>query len=429
MNINLTYNLEYNMDTEIKPRFPLLKKYGWIAAVGLLLTGAIIWAVIAASTTSYRVSRHSITTGTVTEGEFDDYIHLTGKIETGVIVQVSALETGIVEMKYVEEGAMVKEGDVILTLRNPLLRQQILDSESQLAEKQNMLRDTELAMEKERLQVRRDILSARTEVNRKRRAAEQQKTLLDERLTSREEWLRAEEDYKLAAESLRLLEDRLHQDSLYRSVQMAMMRESLHNMQENFELVRQRADNLNVRATHSGQLGSLTAEIGQNIATGQQVGQINILDNYKLSVSIDEYYIDRVEPGLQGRVNRQGKEFDVMVSKVYPEVTGGKFRADLIISGKEPENLRVGQTYPVDLLLGQPSTSLMIEKGTFFQSSGGKYVYVLSADGKTATKREVKLGRRNPRYYEILEGLEPGETVITSGYSEYGDADRVTLTD
>lgn len=415
------------MDTEIKHKYPLLRKYGWIVAVGLLLIIGIVWAVITSGTTSYKTDYNSLTTDVVTEGEFNDYIHLSGKVETGVIVQVSALETGVVEQKLVEEGAMVKEGDVILTLRNPLLRQQILDSESQLAEKQNMLRDTEIAMEKDRLQVRRDILSARTELNRKRRAADQQKTLLEEKLTSREEYLKAQEDYELAAENLKLLEDRLHQDSLYRSVQVAMMQESLHNMQENFALVRQRADNLNVRATHNGQLGSLNAEIGQNISTGQQVGQINILDNYKLSVNIDEHYIDRVSPGLQGKVSRQGKEFDVTVRKVYPEVTNGQFRADLEIVGTMPDNLRVGQTYPIDLLLGQPIKALMIAKGTFFQSSGGNYVYVMAPDGKSATKREIKIGRRNPRYYEILEGLEPGETVITSSYSTFGEADRIDI--
>ena len=416
------------MDIEIKPRFPKLKRYGWIAATGLLLAAGIAWAVIAANTNSYNADFRSIATAEVREGEFDDYIHLSGRVETGMVVQVSALETGIVEQKYVEEGAMVKEGDIILTLRNPLLRQQILDSESQLAEKQNMLRDTELAMEKERLQLRRDILTARTELNRKRRAAEQQKTLLDERLTSREEWLKAEEDYQLAAASLKLLDDRLQQDSLYRSVQMAMMRESLHNMQENFALVRQRADNLNVRASHSGQLGNLNVEIGQNVASGAQVGQINILDNYKLTVNIDEHYIDRVEPGLSGRVSRQGKEFDVVVRTVYPEVNESQFRADLEITGTMPENLRVGQTYPVNLMLGQPEKALLLEKGTFFAGSGGKYVYVMSPDGKSALKREVKIGRRNPKYYEILEGLNPGETVIISPYTNFGDADRINIT-
>lgn len=416
------------MDTEIKRRFPRLRKYGPWVAVAVLVTGAVIWAVAASRSSSYKADYRTLSTQKVVEGEFSDYIYLSGRVETGMTVQVAALETGIVEQKLVEEGAMVKEGDVILVLRNPLLRQQILDSESQLAEKQNMLRDTELSMESNRLQVRRDILTARTELNRKRRAAEQQKTLLDERLTSREEYLKAQEDYELAKENLHLLEERLRQDSAYRGVQLSMMRESLANMQENFALVRQRADNLNVRASHSGQLGNLSVEIGQNVAAGQQVGQINILDNYKLTVYIDEHYIDRVSPGLTGRVNRQGKEFDVITRKVYPEVTNGKFRADLDIQGTLPDNLRVGQTYPIDLLLGQPVKTLMIPKGTFFNSSGGKYVYVLSPDGKTAAKREVKLGRRNPKYYEVLEGLEEGETVITSSYDDFGDADRLEIT-
>ena len=182
----------------------------------------------------------------MTAGEFNDFIRLTGKVETGTVVQVSALETGIVEKKWVEEGEMVHAGDIILTLHNPHLRQQILDSESQLAEKQNMLRDTEIAMEKERLQVKQDMLAARVELNRKKRLAEQQRTLYDENLTSREEYLKAREDYELARENFDLLQNRLRQDSLYRGVQLAMMRESLHNMQENFALVRSRADNLNI---------------------------------------------------------------------------------------------------------------------------------------------------------------------------------------
>lgn len=417
------------MDIEIKQRYPRLRRYGWIAAIAVAVAGGIVWAVKASQTTSYRAKRNSITTATVVEGEFNDFIRLSGRVETGIIVQVSALETGVVEKKWVEEGAMVREGDIILTLRNPLLRQQILDSESQLAEKQNMLRDTEIAMEKDRLQVRRDLLSARTELNRMRRAAEQQQALYEEKLTSREEYLQAQEDFRLAAENLQLLEERLRQDSLYRSVQVAMMRESLHNMQENFALVRQRADNLNIRATHSGQLGSFTAELGQNIVSGQQIGQINILDNFKLAVNIDEHYIDRIVPDLRGKVEHRGKSFEVYIRKVYPEVAAGQFRADFAIDGELPEKLRVGQTYPIDLQLGRPARSLIVERGTFYQSSGGKYVYVLSPDGKTACRRQVEIGRRNPQYYEIIDGLSAGETIITSSYTNFGDADRIVITD
>ncbi len=415
------------MDTEIKRKYPKLRKYAWMAAASAILIAAIVWAIVSSGKTTYHADKNGILIGEVRSGNFDDFVRLTGRVETGTIVQVSALESGIVEKKWVEEGAFVNEGDLILTLNNPNLRQQILDSESQLAEKQNMLRDTELAMEKERLQIRQDILSAKTTLNQKRRLCDQQSELYKERLTSREEYLKAKEDYELARENLKLLENRQRQDSIYREVQIAMMRESLHNMQENFMLVRQRADNLNIRASHSGQLGSLNAELGQNIPAGQQVGQINILDNYKLTVSIDEHYIDRVAPGLTAKASKNGKDFDLLLKKVYPEVANGRFKADLVIDGELPANIRVGQSFPVDLKLGESTEALLVPRGSFFQNTGGKWVYVLDADGKTARKRDIKTGRQNPKYYEILEGLDPGEKIIISSYSSYGDVDKINF--
>lgn len=415
------------MDKEIKPKYGLIKKYGLIGGAAIIIAAGGIFAVSKAGSSTYKVDANSVSTAEVTRGMFNDFIRLNGHVETGVIVQVSALETGVVEHKWVEEGAMVHEGDIILTLHNPNLRQQILDSESQLAEKQNMLRDTEIAMEKERLQVKQDLLSTRTDYNRKLRIQQQQETLYKENLCSREEYLQAKEDCELARESLALLQNRLQQDSLYRQVQIGMMRESLHNMQENFNLVRQRADNLNIRASHSGQLGNLTAELGQNIATGQQVGQINILDNYKIVVKIDEHYIDRVGTGLKGKVERNGTKYDVSLSKLYPEVTDGAFKADLKIEGDLPENIRVGQTYYINLQLGESTEAVLVPRGAFFQSSGGQKAFVLSEDGKTATLRDIKIGRQNPQYYEVLEGLQPGERIITSSYKEFGNANKITL--
>lgn len=417
------------MDTEIKIKNPRLKKYGWWVLIGIIIISLAVWGVIRSGHKTYRTDSTGLLVGEVTEGTFNDFIRINGKVETGVIVQISALETGIVEKKWVEEGAMLQPGDIILTLHNPNLQQQILDSESQLAEKQNMLRDTELAMEKDRLQVRQDLLTSKMQLNQKRRLFEQQKTLYEENLISKEEYLKASEDYQLAKENQKLLEDRLRQDSLYRTVQIAQMQESLNNMQQNFAIVRQRADNLNIRASHAGQLGNLTAELGQNIVAGQQIGQINILDNYKIVVNIDEHYIDRVSAGLEGKSQRQNMQFDVIIKKVYPEVTTGQFRADLMIEGKLPENIRVGQSVPIDLLLGEPSQAIMLPRGSYFQSTGGNWVYVLDDDGKTARRREIKIGKQNPQFYEVLEGLSPGEKVIISSYSNYGDADEIKISD
>lgn len=415
------------MDKEIKPKYGKIKKYGIIGAVVVLIVAAAIFAAGRVGESTYKVEADSITTAEVTQGMFNDFIRVNGHVETGVIVQVSALESGIVEHKWVEEGADVQPGDIIVTLQNPNLRQQILDSESQLAEKQNMLRDTEIAMEKERTQVKQDLLSARTDYVRKQRTMKQKDTLYKEKLISREEYLQAREDCELARQNLVLLQERQRQDSLYRQVQVSMMRESLHNMQENFNLVRQRGDNLNIRASHAGQLGTLSVELGQNVGAGQQIGQINILDNYKITVQIDEHYIDRVETGLRGKVERQGKQYDVTLFKVYPEVVNGMFRADLRIEGALPENIRVGQTYYINLQLGEPTEAVLVPRGAFFQSTGGHQAYVLSEDGKTATLRDIRIGRQNTQYYEVLEGLRPGERIITSSYKNFGNAGKIIL--
>jgi len=415
------------MDTEIKHKYPLLRKYMWRIAGGCLIAAALAWAFLSWGDRSYYADSSGLLIGDVTEGNFDDFVRLTGKVETGTVVQISALETGIVEKKWVDEGAMVNAGDIIVTLHNPMLRQQILDSESQLAEKQNMLRDTELAMESARLQIRQDILTARTDLSRMRRIYEQQKALYDERLTSRDEYLKAKEDYELANANLELLQTRMCQDSLYRSVQTAMMRESLHNMQENFALVRQRSDNLNVRASHSGQLGSLTVELGQSVSSGQQLGQLNILDNYKLTANIDEHYIDRVVPGLTGTTSKNGKGCVLTLVKVFPEVVNGQFKVDLIPDAGTDINMRVGQSYAIDLRLGESRQAVLVPKGSFFQNTGGRWVYVLDKEGKSAYRREIKIGRQNPRYYEVLEGLQPGERIIISSYTNYNEADKIVI--
>lgn len=415
------------MDREIKTKHPQLKRIAKITVPATTIVALIVWAFTSTGTPTYRTDGNALTISEVKEDDFNDYIRLSGQVEAGMVVQVSALETGIVEQKLVAEGSMVNKGDVILKLRNPNLQQQILDSEAQLAEKQNMLRDTEIAMEKERLSLRQDVLTTQTERNRMRRVYDQQLALYSEGLTSREEYLRAKEDYELSEQRLDLLRDRIRQDSLYRSVQVKMMRESLSNMMQNLTLVRQRADNLNIRTSHSGQLGNLNAEIGQNVSAGHTVGQINVLNDYKIIVRIDEHYIDRVTIGLDGKFERQNSQYTVHVSKVYPEVKNGQFRSDLVFDSARPDNIRVGQTYYINLQLGEPTRAILIPRGTFYQTTGGKWIYVLSTNGKEAVRRQIKIGRQNPQYYEVIEGLKPGERIITSSYESFGEAEKIII--
>lgn len=389
-----------------------------ILVVVLLLTGR---------RSVLRVDGSTILTGTARQGEFNDYIRVSGQVQPMTTVQLSPTEGGNVKRIVVEEGSHVNEGDVIVVLGNENLDMQILNSEAELAEKENILRNTMISMEQQKLSVRQEKLSLQIEVRRARRAYEQNKALYEEKLIAKEEYLKASEDYELAKDKLELVTDRERQDSLYRSVQIAQMHESLENMRLNMNMIRRRKENLSVKAPISGELGLLDVELGQSVAAGAKIGQINNLDSYKIEAQIDEHYIDRVAPGLEATFERQSEKYSSVIRKVYPEVRDGKFKADFRFEGQQPENIRTGQTYYLNLQLGQSAEAILIPRGSFYQNTGGKWVYVLNADGTKATKRSVRIGRQNPQYYEVLEGLAPGDKVIISSYDSLGDKDELLI--
>lgn len=374
-----------------------------------------------------RVDGSSILTGTAVKGQFNDYIRVSGQVQPMTTVQISPTEGGNVQRIVAEEGSHVNAGDVIVVLSNESLDMQILNSEAELAEKENILRNTMISMEQQKLSVRQDRLSLQIEVRRAKRAYEQNKALYNEKLIAKEDYLKAEEDYSLAKDKLELVENRERQDSLYRSTQIAQMHESLENMRVNMNMIRKRKENLSVKAPISGELGLLDVELGQSVAAGAKIGQINDLNSYKIEAQIDEHYIDRVAPGLDATFERQNDKFSAAIRKVYPEVRDGKFKADFKFVGTQPENIRTGQTYYLNLQLGQPTEAVIIPRGSFYQSTGGKWIYVLSPDGTKAVKRSVRIGRQNPQYYEVLEGLEPGENVIISSYESFGDKDELII--
>lgn len=389
-----------------------------ILVVVLLLTGR---------RSVLRVDGSTILTGTARQGEFNDYIRVSGQVQPMTTVQLSPTEGGNVKRIVVEEGSHVNEGDVIVVLGNENLDMQILNSEAELAEKENILRNTMISMEQQKLSVHQEKLSLQIEVRRARRAYEQNKALYEEKLIAKEEYLKASEDYELAKDKLELVSDRERQDSLYRSVQIAQMHESLENMRLNMNMIRRRKENLSVKAPISGELGLLDVELGQSVAAGAKIGQINNLDSYKIEAQIDEHYIDRVAPGLEATFERQSEKYSSVIRKVYPEVRDGKFKADFRFEGQQPENIRTGQTYYLNLQLGQSAEAILIPRGSFYQNTGGKWVYVLNADGTKATKRSVRIGRQNPQYYEVLEGLAPGDKVIISSYDSFGDKDELII--
>lgn len=408
------------------------KKTGWRVAftkkalpwwLGALLMVFVVYLIVRPNNKILRVDKETVTISNVVRGEFNDYIRISGRVQPMTTIQLSPQEGGIVEKILIEEGSPVKAGDAILILSNDNLDLQILNSEAELAEKENILRNTQIQMEQQKLDVRQNVLEYGTNVERLRRTYEQQKALYEDKLIAREEYLTAEEDYKLAKQKYDLIIERSTQDSLYRGTQIDRMEESLDNMQLNMSMIRRRKSNLVVKAPIDGELGLLDVVLGQNIASGTKIGQINSVGVYKVEAQIDEHYIDRVSAGLEATFERQGETYSTIIRKVYPEVRDGKFKADFKFDGEQPGGIRPGQTYYLNLQLGQPEETVIIPRGTFYQKTGGKWIYVVNKDGSKAVKREIRIGRQNPQYYEVLEGLEPGEKVITSGYDTYGDSD------
>ena len=408
------------------------KKTGWRVAFtkkalpwwrGALLLVFVIYLIARPNNKTLRVDMDTVTISSAVKGEFNDYIRISGRVQPMTTIQLSPQEGGIVEKILIEEGSPVKAGDPILILNNDNLDLQILNSEAELAEKENILRNTQIQMEQQKLDVRQNVLEYGMQVDRLRRAYEQQKALYEDKLIAKEEYLKAEEDYRLAKQKYDLMAERSKQDSLYRGTQIDRMEESLENMQLNMSMIRRRKSNLIVKAPIDGELGLLDVVLGQSIAAGTKIGQINSVGTYKVEAQIDEHYIDRVIAGLEATFERQGETYSTVIRKVYPEVRDGKFKADFKFDGEQPDNIRAGQTYYLNLQLGQPEEAVIIPRGTFYQKTGGKWIYVVNKEGTKAIKREIRIGRQNPQYYEVLEGLEPGERVITSGYDTYGDSD------
>ncbi len=409
------------MDIKLEKKKGIQKKHIPYIAGGALFLLLLGWIIFGDHSSTLKIDSRGISIGIAKQDLFNDFVRIDGIVQPITVVQLSSLEGGVVEEKVVEEGAQVKKGDVIIRLSNPQLDLSILQSEASLTEQTNILRNVQIQLQQQKLNNENEKLQLELDMTRTNRAFNQNKKLFEESLISKEEYLKAKEDYDLAVRKHQLISERIYQDSIYRSVQVDQMEDGLASMQENLRLVRQRKENLNVRSQINGELGLLDVVLGQNISAGQKIGQVNDLSDYKIESMIDEHYIDRVRTGLNATFERQGSSYGLIVRKVFPEVREGRFRTEFNFTGERPDNIRSGQTYYINLELGQPTEGIIIPKGTFFQSTGGSWIFVLDPDGKKAHRRSIRIGRQNPQYYEVLEGLEAGEKVIVSSYESYKD--------
>ena len=415
------------MDIQLEKKKGLRPKhYGYIA-LGILLLFVGWKLLFNTSVSTFRTEKDRLSIAQVSEGKFDDYITINGNVAPIATIYMDAYEGGRVSEKLIEEGTMVKKGDIILRLENMNLYEQILASESNLALKQNDLRSTKLTFDSRQVEGRRSLATASTDLQRLKRNFEQNEALYQDELISREVYLTSKENFELAQKQYDIVKLQTEQDDELRETSLSGLDSDLSRMQQTLSMVYERLDHLNVRAPADGQLGFLDAEIGQNIAQGQRIGQVNVLTDFKIEAEIDEHYIDRVKRDLSASLERNGKEFPLRLRKVYPEVRNGRFKVDLVFTDEKPETIRAGQSYNIKLQLGASSDALLLPKGGFFNSTGGQWIFVVNENGNEATRRNIRVGKQNSRYYEVLEGLESGEQVITSNYDSFGEAERIVL--
>lgn len=414
------------MDRAIDPR-PARRKRMIVlgCASSLVLIAFALWSS-SFTTSRVRVEAAKVTVSTVEKGLFREFIPVTGTVQPIQTIFLDALEGGTVKQRFVEDGHMVTAGDAIIELNNPQLHMDAINREAQLLDQQNNLRNTRLAMDQQTTRLRDELLNLDKDLKRLERDGRVDAQLMKDSLLATNTFLNNQEQLVYMREKRKLLAANVRSDSVFRQSQLGSITSNLDLIQQNLRFLRENLQNLVIKAPIDGQLSGLNVELGQTKQKGERIAQIDVLGSFKVRARIPEHYVSRVSMGLLGTFTHAGKEHSIEVFKVYPEVSNGEFDVDLRFTGAQPVDIRRGQTFQVRLQLSEDLQAVMLPRGPFFQDTGGQWVYVVDAEGK-AVKREVKLGRQNPDMYEVLEGLRPGDHVVTSRYAAFNDADELVI--
>ena len=413
------------MDRPLDPR-PARRRRRllWLgASVTIILS--LLLASVTLGRDRVRVARDRVGTGVVVQGQFREYIPVTGTVQPIRTVFLDAVQGGVVEEVFLEDGHPIQAGEPILRLANQQFQMDAINREAQLLDQQNNLRTTRLSMDQQTNTWKQQLLQLEYDLKQLERTYRLNEGLKERDLVAPQEYERSREEYELALERRDLLKANIRNDSLFRRSQEGQIDASLELIDDNLAFLRRSLENLTVRAPIDGQLSGLRAEIGQTIAQGIRIAQIDVLDAYKVRARIGEHYVARVGEGLSGTFSFAGGDHQLTVAKVYPEVSNGEFEADLYFTGDAPDGIRRGQSLQVRLQLSEDMQAVMVPRGAWFQDTGGSWVYVLK-DG-VAVKRDVELGRQNPDHYEVRSGLQPGDTILTSRYEAFNNAGEVLL--
>jgi len=415
------------MDRTIEKKRWTPRRIAWIGGASLFFLLLVYLVASSTGGSTLRVEPDRLTIADVKKGPFQEFIPVIGQVLPLKVNYLDAVEGGRVEEIYIRDGKMVTEGDRILRLSNTNLLLDIMYREAELFQQSNALRSTRLQLEQNRLSLNRDVNEVDYLLEKAKLKYDRNKTLHDEGILSAQDLDDSKKEHEFLIRRKELTLESQKQDLSFREQQVAQLESSLERMQKNLDVVKEKLENLTIRAPVSGHLTALNAEIGQVKSPGERLGQIDEMTGFKVRAQIDEHYIDRIEQGKVGQFDFSGSSYKLVAQVVYPEVRDGKFEVDLAFAEKEPDGIRRGQSLHIRLELSDIYEALLVPRGGFFQKTGGNWIFVLNDDGKVAEKREIKLGRQNPEYFEVLSGLKPGEKVVTSSYDSFGDMDRLVL--
>jgi HlyD family secretion protein len=414
------------MDRKIEKKKWPPKKIAMLAGSVLFVAFVIYIFVFGMSKSSLNVRAERLTVSEVTQGPFQEFIPVMGNV-LPYYHYLTAVEGGTVEEIFLRAGARVNKGDPILKLANTTLLINLMWRESELFQQINNLRNTRLDMERYRLNLNQQLALVENNLQQQKRVFERYQELIKDDLISQHEYELAKDQYEYLVRHKELTIESQTKDIEFRERQVEALEGQVSRMETNLEIIRSRLQNLTIRAPVAGYLTSLEAEIGQSKNAGQDLGQIDTLEGYRIMAGIDEHYLARVETGRKGEFEFAGNNYAIEVTKKYPTVVDGRFRVDMEFVDETPDGITAGQTYHIRLELGDISEAILLARGGFSQTTGGNWAYVLDSSGDVALKRRIRLGRQNPDFFEVLEGLEPGEKVITSSYESFGNMDRLVL--
>lgn len=409
------------MDRQIKKKYWSKQRlfiYGGGGAVVLLL----LWSFIFADKRSkLNVEKNKITVSPVTQGTFDEYISVTAVVHPLKTIRLDAIEGGYVARKFLEGGSMVKAGDSILRLENQRLMMDFVNRETEMYRLINELQNTRLRLKQDRFSLEKTLSDLDYQVDQAKDLFERNHKLFKDKVVAEQEYLKTKREFERLSRQ-RQIEVQSQDYQIENSrTQIAQLEGTIARTQRNLSMMKENLANLVVRAPVDGQLSSINVEVGTSILAGQNIGQIDDLDGFKMRAEVDEHYISRIFAGLKANFEFNGKANEMVISKVYPEVKNGRFEVDMNFVQAAPEGIRRGQSSPIRLELGKSSEALLLPAGGFFSDTGGGWVYVVENGGKRAVKRKISLGRKNPVYFEVLDGLKPGDQVITSSYENFGN--------